>query len=78
LADLEALAGAGLVAFLTGLELAAAFLAGDLVAVRVTGLLVAGPAFVAATCTLSVLLAFGGHGCTAPKASAMGNIGVIS
>jgi hypothetical protein len=78
LAALEVLAGACLVAFFAGLELATAFFAGVLVAVRFTGFLVAGPAFVAATRTLSVLVAFGGHGCTAPKASSMGNIGVIS
>ncbi|MEI7545984.1 MAG: hypothetical protein WCJ53_14315, partial [Mycobacteriaceae bacterium] len=60
------------------LELATAFLAGVLVAVRFTGFLVAGPAFVAATRTLSVLLAFGGRECAAPKASAIWSIGVIS
>jgi len=40
--------------------------------------LVAGPAFVAATRTLSVLLAFSGRECAAPKASAIWSIGVIS
>jgi hypothetical protein len=49
-----------------------------LVAVRVTGLVVAGLAFVAATYTLSVVLASGGHGRASPKTSAMWNIGVIA
>jgi hypothetical protein len=49
-----------------------------LVAVRFTGFVVAGLAFVAATYTLSVVLASGGHGRASPKASAMWNIGVIA
>jgi hypothetical protein len=49
-----------------------------LVAVRFTGLVVAGLAFVAATYTLSVVLAFDGHGRAQPKESAMWNIGVIA
>jgi hypothetical protein len=65
-------------AFLAAAALAEAFLAGVLVAVRVTGFVVAGLAFVAATYTLSVVLAPGGRGRTSPKSSAMGNIGVIA
>jgi hypothetical protein len=67
-----------LTAFLAAAGLAAAFLAGVRVAVRCTGFEVAGLTLVAATYSLSVVLAFGGHGRASPKASAMGNIGVIS
>jgi hypothetical protein len=49
-----------------------------LVAVRFTGFVVAVRAFVAATCTLSVVLAFDGHEHAPPKASAVWNIGVIT
>jgi hypothetical protein len=77
-AALAALAGDVLMAFLAVEALAEAFLAGILVAVRFTGFLVAGLAFVAATYTLSILLAIGGHGRATPKASAIWNIGVIS
>jgi len=48
------------------------------VAVRFTGFVVAGRAFVAATYTLSVVLASGGHARAPPKSSAMWNIGVIA
>ena len=63
---------------MTGAGRAATFLAGVVVAVRFTGFVVAGRAFVAATYTLSIVLAFGGHGRASPKASAMWNIGVIA
>jgi len=72
------LADAAPAAFWGAAGRAAAFVAGVLVAVRFTGFVVAGLAFVAATCTLSVVLAFGGHEHAPPKASAVWNIGVIT
>jgi hypothetical protein len=77
---LVARAAGVLAARLAGAEplaaLAAGFFAGVLVAVRFTGSSVAGLALVAATYTLSIVLAVGGRGRTRPKASAIRNIGV--
>jgi hypothetical protein len=69
-----------LVARFAGAEPLAAFAAdrlpGDLVAVRFTGLSVAGLVLVAATYTPSVGLTSGGFGHGEPKVSAMSNVGV--